>query len=74
MHGTSLILTEDDGMSLIRQLWLAIALLMAIGFGGSFLVSSLSAKNYLEEQLALKNLDNANSLASVLGQMSKDPV
>jgi EAL domain-containing protein (putative c-di-GMP-specific phosphodiesterase class I)/GGDEF domain-containing protein len=74
MNGTSLILTEDDGMSLIRQLWLAIALLMVIGFGGSFLVSSLSAKNYLEEQLALKNLDNANSLASVLGQMSKDPV
>lgn len=61
-------------MSLIRQLWLAIALLMLIAFGGSFLVSSLSAKSYLEEQLALKNLDNANSLASVLGQMPKDPV
>ncbi len=61
-------------MSLIRQLWLAIALLMLIAFGGSFLVSSLSAKSYLEEQLSLKNLDNANSLASVLGQMPKDPV
>jgi len=61
-------------MSLIKQLWLAIALLMLIAFGGSFLVSSLSAKSYLEEQLSLKNLDNANSLASVLGQMPKDPV
>ena len=61
-------------MSLIKQLWLAIALLMLIAFGGSFLVSSISAKSYLEEQLALKNLDNANSLASVLGSMPKDPV
>jgi predicted signal transduction protein with EAL and GGDEF domain len=61
-------------MSLIKQLWLAIAVLMLAAFGGSFLVSSLSAKGYLQEQLSLKNLDNANSLASVLGQMPKDPV
>ena len=61
-------------MSLIRQLWLAIALLMLIALGGSFFVSSLAAKGYLQEQLTLKNLDNANSLASVLGQMPKDAV
>jgi EAL domain-containing protein (putative c-di-GMP-specific phosphodiesterase class I)/GGDEF domain-containing protein len=74
MPRDSVKLTEEDGMSLIKQLWLAIALLMLIAFGGSFLVSSISAKSYLEEQLALKNLDNANSLASVLGSMPKDPV
>src|SRR5262245_39748845 len=62
-------------MSLIKQLWLAIALLMLIAFGGSFFVSGLSAKAYLQEQLTLKNTDNANSLASVLGQMQpKEPI
>ncbi len=61
-------------MSLIKQLWLAIVLLMLIAFGGSFLVSSLSAKAYLQQQLLLKNRDNATLLASVLQQMPKDPV
>ncbi|MFT7044722.1 MAG: hypothetical protein ACJAW7_003503, partial [Candidatus Azotimanducaceae bacterium] len=31
-------------MSLYKQLWLAISLLMLIAFGVSFIVSSLSAK------------------------------
>lgn len=61
-------------MSLIKQLWLAIALVMLVAFGGSFLVSSISARAYLEEQLLLKNLDNATSLASTLSQMPKDEV
>ena len=55
-------------MSLVKQLWLAIALVMLIAFGGSFLVSTLSARNYLEEQLRLKNFDNATSLAATLSQ------
>ena len=53
-------------MSLVKQLWLAIALVMLIAFGGSFLVSTLSARTYLEEQLRLKNFDNATSLAATL--------
>ncbi len=61
-------------MSLIKQLWLAIALLMLLAFGGSFTVSILTTRTYMQEQLLLKNQDNANSLASVLGQMPKDPV
>lgn len=61
-------------MSLTKQLILAIALLMGLAFVGSFLVSSLSAKHYLEDQLLLKNIDNANSLAASLSQMPKDPV
>ena len=61
-------------MSLIKKLWFAIALLMLFVFGGSLLVSSLAAKSYLEEQLYLKNFDNAGSLASTLSQLPKDPV
>ena len=61
-------------MSLVKQLWLAIALVMLIAFGGSFLVSTFSARAYLEEQLLLKNSDNATALAGALSQMPKDAV
>ena len=60
-------------MSLIKQLWLAVALLMLMAFGVSFVVSTLSAKAYLEEQLYLKNIDNASSLALSMNQLPKDP-
>lgn len=60
-------------MSLIKQLWLAIALLMLLAFGISFVVSTLTTKTYLEEQLYLKNLDNAASLALSMNQLPKDP-
>ncbi len=61
-------------MSLIKQLWLGIALLLLLTFGGSFAVSTWSAKTYLEQQLQLKNIDNASSLALSISQMEKDPV
>ncbi len=61
-------------MSLYKQLWLAVIFLMSIAFGGSYLVSSLSARAYLQEQLYLKNLDNANALALSLSQLAEDPV
>ena len=61
-------------MSLIKQLWLAIALVAIVAFSGSLLVSSLSARAYLQEQLLLKNVDTATSLASTLSQMPKDAV
>ena len=62
-------------MSLFRQLWLAIISLMIFIFIGSFLISELSARGYLEQQLSLKNIDNAESLALVISQQpSKDPV
>ena len=61
-------------MTLNRQLWLAISLLMAIAFIGSFVVSSLSAKTYLQQQLYLKNVDNANSLALTLSASDADSV
>jgi len=61
-------------MSLIKQLWLAIVLVAMVAFSGSLLVSSLSARAYLQEQLLLKNVDTAASLASTLSQMPKDEV
>lgn len=61
-------------MSLVKQLWIGIILLMAIAFGGSFVVSSLSAKNYLEKQLTIKNSDNVNALALSLSRSQADPV
>lgn len=60
-------------MSLIKQLWLAIAFLMLMAFSISFVVSTLTAKTYLEEQLYLKNIDNAASLALSMNQLPKDP-
>ncbi len=61
-------------MSLIKQLWIGIIVMLLLAMGGSFAISILSAKHYLEEQLHLKNLDNANSLALSLSQMEKDTV
>lgn len=61
-------------MSLIKQLWIAIILTMTLAFGGSLIVSVLSARHYLEQQLQVKNIDNATSLALSLTQLDKDPV
>ncbi|MCB1842063.1 MAG: GGDEF domain-containing protein, partial [Halioglobus sp.] len=61
-------------MSLYKQLWLAILLLLALVFGVSLLVTTLSAKAYLEKQLAIKNADNATALALSLGQQGADDV
>jgi EAL domain-containing protein (putative c-di-GMP-specific phosphodiesterase class I)/GGDEF domain-containing protein len=61
-------------MSLIKQLWIAIIILVALAFGGSFIASTITAKNYLQQQLQMKNIDNANSLALSLSQLEKDLV
>jgi EAL domain-containing protein (putative c-di-GMP-specific phosphodiesterase class I)/GGDEF domain-containing protein len=61
-------------MSLYKQLWLAIALLLIAVFGVSSLVTTLSAKAYLEEQLSIKNADNATALALSLSQQGADDV
>ncbi len=61
-------------MSLTKQLWVSVAVLMALAFGASFVLSALSAQNYLEEQLYLKNTDNATSLALSMSQVADDPV
>lgn len=61
-------------MSLFRQLWLAVVASTIIAFAGSFVVSMLTARHYLEQQLAIKNGDNAASLALSMSQLDKDPV
>ncbi len=61
-------------MSLIKQLWIGIIVLLLLALGGSFAISIMSAKSYLEEQLRVKNMDNATSLALSMSQMEKDPV
>ncbi len=60
-------------MSLVKQLWIAILLMMLVTLGGTFVISAISAKGYLEQQLHLKNLDNASTLALSISQMEKDP-
>ncbi len=61
-------------MSLIKQLWIGICLILILALSGSFFISTLTAREYLEQQLQLKNIDNANSLALSITQMDKDPV
>ncbi|KGE03942.1 bifunctional diguanylate cyclase/phosphodiesterase [Pseudohaliea rubra] len=61
-------------MSLYKQLWLAIVFLLTLVFCVSVALSSVSAKRYLEQQLAIKNSDNATALAISLTQQDADPV
>ena len=61
-------------MSMYRQLWLAIIASMLMALGGGLLASLLSARNYLESQLSIKNTDNATALALSLSQSNPDPV
>lgn len=61
-------------MSLTKQLWLAILITMALYLVGSIAISTLSATRYLEQELRVKNMDNASSLALSMTQLEKDPV
>lgn len=59
-------------MSMIRQLWLLV-FLVTLGACSASLVTSLwSNRHYLEDQLRLKNHDNAASLAISLSQQAGD--
>jgi hypothetical protein len=60
-------------MSLTKQLWLGILVILLLALGGSFMISIESAKSYLEEQLNQKNKDDATSLALSLSIMQKYP-
>jgi EAL domain-containing protein (putative c-di-GMP-specific phosphodiesterase class I)/GGDEF domain-containing protein len=59
-------------MSLIRQIWLLLAVTLFMAFVGSFAVWMASSRGYLETQLRLKNADNAQSLALSLSQQRGD--
>lgn len=55
-------------MSLYKKLWLGTVLLFLLLFSGSLLVTTLSAKSYLEQQISMKNADNVAILALSLAQ------
>jgi EAL domain-containing protein (putative c-di-GMP-specific phosphodiesterase class I)/GGDEF domain-containing protein len=59
-------------MSLRTQLWIAVAVIMLLTALVSITVSTLSARHYLAQELRLKNIDNAASLALSLTQIPKD--
>jgi EAL domain-containing protein (putative c-di-GMP-specific phosphodiesterase class I)/GGDEF domain-containing protein len=61
-------------MSLTKQLWLAITAVTSLVFAGTFIVSTLAARHYLEEEVYVANVDNATALALSMSQMAKDPV
>lgn len=61
-------------MSMYRQLWFAIILSTLIALAGSLFASTMSSRAYLNEQLRMKNSDNATVLALSLSQKNVDPV
>ena len=61
-------------MSMYRQLWLAIIVSMLLALAGSLFASLLSARAYFEQQLTMKNADNASALALSLSQHDPNAV
>jgi len=61
-------------MSLVKKLWLAVVLIISLIFMTSFVINMMTNIRYLQEQLQIKNNDNAVSLALSISQMEKDPV
>src|SRR6056300_1544599 len=61
-------------MSLFKQLWIVTVLIMLLVFGATFIINSATSSQYLEEQLTLKNQDDATALALSLSQQNLDPV
>jgi len=60
-------------MSMTRQLWLSILGSVLIALVASVLAALLNARAYLETQLAMKNQDNATTLAVALSQGGGGP-
>ena len=61
-------------MSLIKQLWLAIIALLLLSFIGSLATSITSSRDYIEQEVRIKNEDNATALALSMSQLDKDVV
>ncbi|WP_404342622.1 EAL domain-containing protein [Vreelandella venusta] len=61
-------------MSLIKQLWLAIIALLLLSFVGSLAISITSSRDYIEQEVRIKNEDNATTLALSMSQLDKDLV
>lgn len=61
-------------MSLIKQLWLAIITLLLLSFIGSLAISITTSRNYIEQEVRIKNEDNVTALALSMSQLDKDLV
>jgi len=59
-------------MSMYRQLWLSILVSVSLALGASLFAALINARVYLEEQLAMKNRDNAATLALAISQGNPD--
>lgn len=59
-------------MSLLRRLWVSVVVAMGVVLAGSFGVTLLTARGYLEQQLSAQAGDGAVSLALSMSQQSKD--
>lgn len=55
-------------MSLLRQLWISVVVASLIALVGSFSVSVLTARSYLEQQLLAQGADGATALALSMSQ------
>ncbi|MDZ7852688.1 MAG: EAL domain-containing protein [Halomonas sp.] len=61
-------------MSLIKQIWLTIVGLLLLAFIGSLFIGVTTSRHYIEQEVRIKNADNANALALSMSQLDKDPV
>ncbi|XGA79598.1 EAL domain-containing protein [Halomonas sp. CH40] len=61
-------------MSLIKQLWLTVIAILLLAFIGSLTISITSSRHYIEQEVQIKNADNANALALSMTQLEKDDV
>lgn len=61
-------------MSLIKQLWLAIIALLLLSFIGSLAISITTSRDYIEQEVRIKNQDNVTALALSMSQLDKELV
>ncbi len=61
-------------MTLVRQVWLLVAVSLLIALGGGVGVAVLSARDALQTQVRIKNSDNAAALALAATQQKGDAV
>lgn len=61
-------------MSLIKQLWLAIITLLLLSFVGSLAISITTSRDYIEQEVRIKNEDTATALALSMSQLDKELV
>ena len=59
-------------MSLRKQLWVAVFVLLALLLGFSLVIGGLSSKSYIERQLASQNADSARALAPTVARLIAD--